>query len=553
MRMTRALTSLVIAGLTAVGLSAADAGAVGSMVKDGDRIVFVGDSITGLGFNYGNDGYIKLIKAVLDEARPGSGVTVVPLGGSGQGVGSWQGVEKQSREKSSQLDVKGFDVKEELDKPASILVIMLGMNDSLSPYVSPDQAGIDGWAAKYKELIGSLRGRLKPRLTALGTVTPNTEDPNSPKNKLHTEMNKRLYAMAKELDCVVLPSSETVWDALNTGRKLKPDFHVTYDFVHPNHAGHAAIAIGMLKGLGEAAAAKIAETRLEKQFAAAKGQPPALSYTIIPQSMPTDSDQVSFDIVYHWTPAGFADKSEAKATLQAPAGLKPEPAELVGVTGVFKVTGKLDHLVNTLKLSVKDGAVTKDVDIAVPAPWLVATGFANNAAWEMPKQAYVPEKGALPGEELLMKGLDFNKTPEGWKGAAPRWSKYLASVDHTGGNTPGNVGLYASTFAAVFEAAFGARWIHSDKECPVTITMGNRTFAGQIGLRVWMNGECLYSGVITAEPNKKVEKSAALKKGWNCLVFKSNHCTWQWQFSIDMACQTPEETARLLVSTVPQN
>jgi hypothetical protein len=37
----------------------------------------------------------------------------------------------------------------------------------------------------------------------------------------------------------------------------------------------------------------------------------------------------------------------------------------------------------------------------------------------------------------------------------------------------------------------------------------------------------------------------------NCLVFKANHCTWQWQFSIDIGAEKPGDLVGLRVSTVP--
>jgi len=85
----------------------------------------------------------------------------------------------------------------------------------------------------------------------------------------------------------------------------------------------------------------------------------------------------------------------------------------------------------------------------------------------------------------------------------------------------------------------------------VKITVGNRTFAGIMGLNIALNGEKIYNGLITSEPGKKVVKDVVLKKGLNCLAFKANHCNWQWQFSIDISTEKPEDLAGLLISTVP--
>ncbi len=280
-----------------------------SMINDGDRILFVGDSITGLGVNFGPGGFINLIKEGLDAARPGSNVTVVPLGGSGQGVGSWMGVEKQSREKDTFLDVKNVNVKE--------------------------------------------------------------------------------------------------------------------------------------------------------------------------------------------------------------------------------------------------GDSSKDAAINIPAPWLIGYGIVNQQVWEPGTQKFFPSKGILPGEEQFMKGLGFCVTPDGWQGAPIKWTRYVPSIDYTGGNSPGSVCMYAVSFSGNFEAAFGVRWITSDKELPIKITVGTQAFAGAQGISVAVNGEQIYSGAINSEPDRRAVRNVVLRKGLNCLVFKANHCTWQWQFSIDIAVENPQELAGLIFSTVP--
>lgn len=522
-----------------------------SLIQDGDRIIFIGDSITGQGMN---GGYISLIKEGLDAARPESRVTVIPLGGSGQGVGTWNDViEKPSRENEKFLDIPNVGVKENLDAGAGIVVLMLGMNDSLSPYISGDEAGLDLWVKRYEELITAIRERSKPRLVCLGTITPNTEDPRSPKNLFISKMIKRLTKLAADMNCTLLPSGESVREVLQEGRMINPEFHVTVDYVHPNRAGHAAIAIGMLKGMGEEAAAeKIAEKYLRKEFEQARGKLPALSYTVTPQSLPLESDESSFEIAYYWSPL-VGDKSTAKATLDLPQGWKCESAELTGNTGIFKVSGKLDHLQNILKLRVQSGEQSRDRDVSIPAPWLVGFGITNPGVWMPPDWNYTPDAGVLPGEDRLMQGQDFGSTPENWKGAPPQWIKYISSVDYTGGNTPGNVCLFAVSFSPIFEGAYGARWIHSDKEMPVQFVIGNQTFAGSTGVCVYLNGEKIYPGAITSEKNRKITREAILQKGWNRLVFKTNHHQWQWQFSLDIKSTVPGDVESLRVSSVPSS
>ncbi len=220
------------------------------LVRQDDRIVFIGDSITGQGWNNGQ-GFIHQIEAALRAKWPNGKLTTIGLGGSGSTVGAWQNHEKRSRAGSVILDVKEVDVKSTLDHGADVLIIMLGMNDLLSPSLKDQPADFDAWAERYKALVTTLRERAKPRVIALATISLCSEDPASPKNSVRDQLNVRLSKLAAAEHCVVLPVGEAMLAQLQKGRARLPDFHVTGDFVHPNSHGHASIAIGMLKGLGE--------------------------------------------------------------------------------------------------------------------------------------------------------------------------------------------------------------------------------------------------------------------------------------------------------------
>ncbi|MGB8356624.1 MAG: GDSL-type esterase/lipase family protein, partial [Chthoniobacteraceae bacterium] len=231
-----------------------------TIIHDKDRIVFCGDSITGQGGNGGANGWVGLIGERLAIAHPEGHQTLAALGGSGATVGAWQNFEKRSRDNPVFLDVKGVDVKATLDGGADIVVIMLGMNDVLAPAVKDTPADLDAWAVRYHDLIESIKARTHPRVVALATITPCTEDADSTKNRVEAELNTRLAALAKQENALLLPTHEAMMELLATGRSQRADFHITADFVHPSPAGHLAIAVGMLRGLGESdAAAKLLE------------------------------------------------------------------------------------------------------------------------------------------------------------------------------------------------------------------------------------------------------------------------------------------------------
>lgn len=220
------------------------------------RVVFVGDSITGLARNAAA-GWGHQLDWALRQAHPDCTPDLVCLGGSGQGVRSWLNVEQRSRTAPVFLDIKGIDVQAALAKPADVLVVMLGMNDVLAPYVADDERSLADWLAGYRQLVAAVSARIHPGQVALATATPNTEDPAAPKNALMDKLNAQAAVLAKELGALVIPTNAAMWEVLRRGREGRRDFHVTYDFVHPNEAGHLAIATAMLRALGDPDAADL--------------------------------------------------------------------------------------------------------------------------------------------------------------------------------------------------------------------------------------------------------------------------------------------------------
>jgi hypothetical protein len=86
--------------------SAADAA-----LRDGSaRVVFVGDSITGQGGGWVGTGYVFKMRDALNAVYPGAKPDLVPLGGSGMGVGAWLGLAKDAGKQKRDLDVKGVEV-----------------------------------------------------------------------------------------------------------------------------------------------------------------------------------------------------------------------------------------------------------------------------------------------------------------------------------------------------------------------------------------------------------------------------------------------------------
>lgn len=508
-----------------------------SLIRPEDRIVFIGDSITGQGGNGGAEGWTGLIGDALREADPVNQQTLVALGGSGMTVGAWAGAERKSREKSTVLDVKKFDVQQELGRPADVLVIMLGMNDVLSPQQEDSEAGYEKFVATYRGLISALRERTTPRVFALATPTPCTEDPASPKNIVMERMIERLTRLAAEENCVVLPVRDAAWEMLAKGRRVSPKFHITTDEVHPDGFGHIAIAIGMLRGLGETKAADVlakrAEARLAKTADASR-----LSHEIAVLDVDGALAAPRFRITAHGVgPA---------ATLDLPEGWKLISADRKEHETVFMVSGAPDRLVNRLVL--RDAG--RSQDITLPAPWRVAAGNLRTKGWN--RGEFDPNAGRLASDEVVRTGVGFTEKATGLEFAAGmpvKWKTFVGGVNYGGKGAPGVVDFAGVEFFRLGEVGYGLRWVRSDRDRPATVRVRRTGFAGVSHLELWVNGATVFAG----DPAKAVVREVAveLKRGWNLVSFKSNFWQWQWQFAVDLEPVAGDTLDDLRFSIVP--
>ncbi|YCM42800.1 GDSL-type esterase/lipase family protein [Verrucomicrobiaceae bacterium 227] len=489
-----------------------------SLLKHSDRVVFVGDSITGQGAN-AEKGWVHLIRQAFKSAHPGAEPTFVALGGSGHTVGSWQSIEKQSRETATILDVKKVDVRMELGKPADVVVCMLGMNDVLCPRTGNDPASIAAWISRYRALIHALRNRVQPRVFALATPTMCTEDPASPKNLTLRRFAKAMEDLAKEENCVILPTWETMKMVLDFGRTHHPDFHVTGDYVHPNAAGHVAIAVGMLRGLDEPLAARSLLDPLVEQFPAT----PTLSYQLSPVDTETFAKTTRFKISFHHRQDSTA--APETVSLEVPRGWSVEPANIVASSGTFLVEGPPHHLVN--RLILKAGG--QKTEVRIPAPWLL--GFCAGIPQGWQGSDFIPAKGQLAVDADLARGRGWGSPLEATPGNPLIWKQSIAHRNYVDANKPGAVDFAAVSYCDNFSVGYGARWIAAPTPKTIQVRVRPLGFTSDHHLTLWLNGHEVFLG------NPREESPfipLSLNKGWNVLAFKSNQHSWQWQFDIEL-------------------
>lgn len=516
-------------------------------LKQGNaRVIFVGDSITGQSRNVAS-GYANQFEAAVKAVYPDASPQIISLGGSGHSVGSWAGIEKKSRDNKVVLDIKTIDVQEELSKPADVLIIMLGMNDALAPYVIDTPESIDKWVERYQSLIDALKVRVSPGVLALAGVTPYTEDPQSPKNQLLAKLNQRVESLAQKNDARFLPTSATVWDIQQQGRKLDHQFHVTVDFVHPTAAGHIGIAMGMLKGLGETKLVDwLKDNRLKEQFDKIASRKAPFSWEIQTTFDTANIDKPTYTITYHWLNTNNITDTPT-ITLAAPQGWQVSPASLQTPTGTFTVIGNPDHLKNPLVLQAKTDDLTQETEFQLPAPWLVGYSFVQRL-WKQPGYNFMADKAHTPIDDVIESGGDFTKPIDLGNGKTLSWKPYSPSVNFTGGDDPDSVDFAALLHADNYEAGYLARWIYSDKERTCTLQPRTRMFAGYMYLNIYLNGKTVYEGRLRKAPSTEI----TLKKGWNTLACRSSHHNWQWQLSLPITGQEGDDLSDLRYSIVPK-
>jgi lysophospholipase L1-like esterase len=224
-------------------------------VKSGDKIAFMGDSITAEG--WGNPaGYVKLVIAGL-EAN-GVKAEAVPAGISGH----------KSDQMLARLE------KDVLSKKPQWMTLSCGVNDV---WHGGRGVPLDEEMAKngkYDDKVVSARGTYKKNITAIIdrasaagvkpvilTATVIKENLESPENGRLAPYNEFLRQLAKEKKLPLADLNAMCQEQIKAANK--PGVNVlTYDGVHMGVAGNKLMAVGVLKALG------LGDAEIEKAKAA---------------------------------------------------------------------------------------------------------------------------------------------------------------------------------------------------------------------------------------------------------------------------------------------
>jgi lysophospholipase L1-like esterase len=203
-------------------------------LKKGDRIIFLGDSITQQGA--GPKGYVSLIKNVLAEMQKDLGIEVIGAGVSGNKVPDLQ----------KRLD------RDVLMKKPTLVVIYIGINDVWHGENNPKNGTPkDKFEEGLKDIITKIKAAGANVLLCTPTVIG---EKTGGGNKLDAQLDEYSAIsrkLAKEMEVPLCDLRKAFLDYLkenNADNKEKG--LLTGDRVHLNEAGNRLVAEVMLKALG---------------------------------------------------------------------------------------------------------------------------------------------------------------------------------------------------------------------------------------------------------------------------------------------------------------
>ena len=199
------------------------------VVKTGDKIGFLGDSITHYGNNHPG-GYVNLVIAGL-EAN-GIKAEKIPAGISGH--------------KSNQM-LERVE-KDVLSKNPAFMLLSCGVND-----VWHGRRGVE--LPEYKKNITAIIDKAQAAgvKVCILTATMITEDPKHSYNIKLASYNEFLRELAKEKGCMLADLNEIMQKGVAEFAAKNPGFkgnYYTYDGVHMNSIGNEMMAETVLRTFG---------------------------------------------------------------------------------------------------------------------------------------------------------------------------------------------------------------------------------------------------------------------------------------------------------------
>jgi acyl-CoA thioesterase I len=197
------------------------------LIEDGDKIVFLGDSITAA-----PGGYVSMTDAMIGALQPGWSVACINAGVGGHKVGDM-------------LARIGEDV---IAHDPDWVTISVGINDV---WHGLNGTPIDAFRERYVELVDRLANQTVAKL-ALFTTTVIGEDLENEANRRLIPYNDFIRKVAHDRNMLLVPMNEEFHKAITAWRKREEwtDLRFTTDGVHMKPPGDMLMAMTLLSAWG---------------------------------------------------------------------------------------------------------------------------------------------------------------------------------------------------------------------------------------------------------------------------------------------------------------
>ncbi|MDO4582720.1 MAG: GDSL-type esterase/lipase family protein [Planctomycetia bacterium] len=481
----------------------------------GERVIVIGDSITGQSMNL-PCGYTHEVRKVLADAHRND-FSFIPLGGSGSTVRAWHGFLENSYQNRQQLDIRGIFIKDELDQGADTIFLFLGMNDALCPTMETTEEGFARWKKEYQTLLDMLRKRTSCKRLVLCPPTMLTETPFSYKNQVMDRMSVIMADLARENQVEFLDTRGEFQRHFLNARLTDVNFCFTPDCVHPGTLGHSLLAWMFLKKMGlREEAQNYYETKIPdwmRDF-----ERPGLSLFVQNSAEPNQAMVKGF----------LRGGNREDLQVQPPEGWKLERLEWEDeMAFTLFLSGHCQK--NSAPLEVSAGEMRRSV--LLNAPFYVAASrkgpsFANPDQFDAEKAKTEVDTQIVAGKspwEVLEKGKPIS------------WLVYYPTRDLTGRDDPNAIDFCSISNGNPFEFAYVARKIHSPRDQEGTLKINALSFSTTAIATLYWNGQEVYQGCVSPRHVRKSDEvSISLKKGENILFGRIHHSTWQWAVSLEI-------------------
>jgi lysophospholipase L1-like esterase len=201
----------------------------------GERIVFLGDSITQLGVK--PNGYVTLIQESLHKEHEGMNIEIIGAGVSGNKVPDLQ--------KRLQRDV--------LDKHPTVVVIYIGIND-VWHWVTPNLKGTtkEDFESGLKDIIASIQNTGARVILCTPSVIGEKNDGTNPQDAMLGEYSDISRRVAKETGSTLCDLHKAFEEYLKSHNPNNEEKGIlTVDRVHLNDEGNRFVAEQILNTLNQ--------------------------------------------------------------------------------------------------------------------------------------------------------------------------------------------------------------------------------------------------------------------------------------------------------------